>query len=263
MSRPSKPATKLGTGMSVQAEVVPTESTAPRPPHRTTVHLSDSAVEALVGQIKELIETRNLSVGDPLPSERELGEMFSSSRTTVREAMRILKTYGVVDVRPKVGAIITDRRMDAVFDLYSFNTLELSRETFLDTQGLRRLIEVGGIDILLDRVTDDDIAELRSINDAMHAETTPVGAAQHDFRFHARLVGIMQNRQIDQMYRVMKPVMLMIMENGVSRRKFDGANYMQHAGIVDALEARDRLAFQYRASEHLEMGLALFREEET
>src|SRR5690349_6641004 len=102
------------------------------------VHLYDSAVETLVGQIKALIDKRNLGVGDPLPSERELGEMFTSSRTTVREAMRILKAYGVVDVRPKVGAVIIDRRMDAVFDLYSFNTLELNRQTYLDTQSFRR-----------------------------------------------------------------------------------------------------------------------------
>lgn len=233
-----------------------------RPLRKTSVHLADSAVEVLVGQIKELIEARNLGVGDPLPSERELVEMFTSSRTTVREAMRILKAYGVVDVRPKVGAVIIDRRMDAVFDLYSFNTLELSRQTFLDTQGFRRLIEVGSIDILLDRTTPEDLAELRAINEAMHAESTPVAAAKHDFRFHARLVSIQGNRQVDEMYRVMKPVMLLIMENGISRKKFDGANYTQHAGIVDALEARDRLAFQYRATEHLEMGLALFKDEE-
>ena len=55
------------------------------------VHLYDSAVETLVGQIKAMIDKGNLGVGDPLPSERELGETFSSSRTTVREAMRILK----------------------------------------------------------------------------------------------------------------------------------------------------------------------------
>lgn len=231
-----------------------------RPLRKSSVHLADSAVEVLVGQIKELIDTRNLGVGDPLPSERELVEMFTSSRTTVREAMRILKTYGVVDVRPKVGAVIIDRRMDAVFDLYSFNTLELSRETYLDTQGFRRLIEVGSVDALIEKATAEDIQSLRSINDAMQAEETYASAAQQDFRFHARLVGIAGNRQVEEIYRVMKPVMLMIMENGVSRAKFHGANYTQHAGIVDALEARDRLAFQYRATEHLEMGLALFKE---
>jgi GntR family transcriptional repressor for pyruvate dehydrogenase complex len=233
-----------------------------RPQHTGNVHLADSAVEVLVDQIKELIDGRNLGVGDSLPSERELCEMFTSSRTTVREAMRILKAYGVVDVRPKIGAVIIDRRMDAVFDLYSFSTLELSRQTFLDTQGFRRLIEVGGIDTLLDRATPDDIADLRAINDAMQAEEAMSRAAQQDFSFHARLVSILGNRQIDEMYRLMQPVMLKIMENGISRRKFGGANYNQHAGIVDALEGRDRLAFQYRATEHLEMGIALFKDEE-
>jgi DNA-binding FadR family transcriptional regulator len=240
--------------------VVPLVS-AERPRNqRGDVHLADSAVESLVGQIKALIDTRNLGVGDPLPSERELCEMFSSSRNTVREAMRILKTYGVVEVRPKVGAVIIDRRMDAVFDLYSFNTLELSRETFLDTQGLRQLIEVGAIDTLFGNATPDDIAALRAINDAMQAETTIERAAQQDFRFHSRLVAILGNRQINEMYRIMKPVMLKIMENGVNRRKFGEENYSEHASIVDALETRNRLAYRYRVSMHLEAGLALFKD---
>ncbi len=232
------------------------------PRTHSRVHLANSAVETLVSHIRTLIDEQNLGVGDALPSERELTEMFSSSRNTVREAMRILKAYGLVDVRPKVGAVIIDRRMDAVFDLYSFNSLELSRKTFLDTQGFRRLIEVGGIDLLLDQATPDDIAELRSINDQMPEQTDYAGAAQQDYRFHLRLVSILDNRQIVEIYRVMKPVMLKIMENGVSRAKFDGINYAQHAAIVDALEARDRLAFQYRMAEHLEMGLALFKEEQ-
>ena len=234
-----------------------------RLPRRSSVHLADSAVEVLVGQIKDLIDARGLGVGDPLPSERELGEMFSTSRTTVREAMRILKTYGVVEVRPKVGAVIIDRRMHAVFDLYSFSTLELSRQTFLDTQGFRRLIEVGGIDTVLDKATEQDLLDLRAINDAMRSEDTVARAAQQDFRFHARLVSILDNRQIDEMYRIMKPVMLKIMESGLNRRQFGEQNHSQHAGIIDALEARDRLAFQYRAAEHLEAGLALFKEDAT
>jgi DNA-binding FadR family transcriptional regulator len=224
------------------------------------VHLADSAVESAVQEIKSLIDSRNLGVGDALPSERELCEMFALSRTTVREAMRILKTYGVVEVRPKVGAIIIDRRMDAVFDLYSFNTLELSRQTFLDTQGFRQLIEVGSVDTLFERATAADIAELRLINDAMREEEALLSAAPHDFRFHARLVGILGNQQIAEIYRIMQPVMLRIMENGVNRLKFGARNCEEHAGIVDALEARNRLAYQYRMSQHLEAGLALFKD---
>jgi DNA-binding FadR family transcriptional regulator len=150
--------------------------------------------------------------------------------------------------------------MDAVFDLYSFNTLELSRETFLDTQGFRQLIEVGSLDTLFSNTTPEDIAALRAINDAMNAEDTAERAALHDFRFHARLVAILGNRQINEMYRIMKPVMLKIMENGVSRRKFGGENYSEHAAIVDALEGRSRIGYQYRMTMHLEAGLALFKD---
>jgi DNA-binding FadR family transcriptional regulator len=229
--------------------------------HDRRVHLADSAVEAVVDQIKSLIDQRNLGVGDALPSERELCEMFSSSRNTVREAMRILKTYGVVEVRPKVGAIIIDRRMDAVFELYSFNTLELSRETFLDTQGFRKLIEVGATDTIFEKATAADVADLRAINDLMQAEETVEKASLQDFRFHARLVAIIANQQLNDIYRIMKPVMLKIMENGVSRWKFGSQNYDEHGAIVDALEARNRLAYQYRVAQHLEAGLALFKEE--
>ncbi len=249
--------------MIAQGNIIPLQGAeVARPLRKSSVHLADSAVEVLVEQIKGLIDSRNLGVGDQLPSERELGEMFSSSRTTVREAMRILKTYGVVDVRPKVGAVIIDRRMDAVFDLYSFNTLDLSMQTFMDTQGFRKLIELGAVDTLFERVTAEDVTELRAINDAMEAEETIEKASLRDFAFHARLVSILGNQQINDIYRIMKPVMLKIMENGINRRKFGATNYGEHAGIVDALEARNRFAYQYRVATHLEAGLALFKEEE-
>jgi DNA-binding FadR family transcriptional regulator len=188
--------------------------------------------------------------------------MFASSRNTVREAMRILKAYGVVDVRPKVGAVIIDRRMDAVFDLYSFNTLELSQKTFLDTQSFRQLIEVGSMETLFERATADDVAELRDINEQMFAAETIEKAARQDFRFHSRLVAITGNLQIMNIYRMMQPVILRIMESGVNIRKFGETNHREHGAIIDALEARERLTYRYLVTMHLEAGLALFKEED-
>ena len=48
-----------------------------------------SAVDQVVSQIRELIDTDGLTVGDKLPTERELCERFAISRNTVREAMRM------------------------------------------------------------------------------------------------------------------------------------------------------------------------------
>jgi DNA-binding FadR family transcriptional regulator len=221
----------------------------------------DTAVDTVVARIKEMFEQGNLKIGSTLPSERELCEICSASRATVREAMRILKAYGVVEVRPKSGAVIVDRRMETVFELFSFTTLEVSRKTFLDTQGFRQLIEVGCFDELVDRVTAADILELKTINDLMHATGSSHAAALEDFRFHATMVGILGNDQLNQLYRLTKPIIVNVMETVVIRGKFVETNHRQHAGIITALERRDRLSFQYRVAEHLSAGRYLFAEE--
>jgi DNA-binding FadR family transcriptional regulator len=86
-----------------------------------TQQLRSSAVDAMVTEIRGIISAGGLGVGDSLPTERELCERFSTSRNTVREAMRILKAYGLVEVRPKVGATIIDDRMARALELFSFD----------------------------------------------------------------------------------------------------------------------------------------------
>ena len=94
-----------------------------------------SAVDQVLAELRSLIADGGLTVGDRLPTERELCDRFNASRNTVREAMRMLKAFGVVEVRPKVGATIVDQRMNRAFDLFSFNVTEISRQTFDDIQG--------------------------------------------------------------------------------------------------------------------------------
>ena len=112
-----------------------------------------SAVDHVLAELRAMIADGGLKVGDRLPTERELCERFSASRNTVREAMRMLKAFGVVEVRPKVGATIVDQRMNRAFDLFSFNVTEISRQTFDDIQGFRELIETGAVMQIFDAAT--------------------------------------------------------------------------------------------------------------
>ncbi|WP_442864598.1 FadR/GntR family transcriptional regulator [Agrobacterium sp. LMR679] len=73
-----------------------------------------SAVERLIANIQRMISDRNLAFGDALPTERELGLMLGASRNTVREALQYLRAYGVIDIRPKTGAVLTNRQSHAV-----------------------------------------------------------------------------------------------------------------------------------------------------
>ncbi len=90
-----------------------------KPPKKEKLH------EAIVAQIKTLIHTKKLGVGDRLPSERELAQLFNVSRVVVRESLRSLEQSGLIEVRPGStgGAFITYNvhkpLFDAAYDLFN------------------------------------------------------------------------------------------------------------------------------------------------
>ena len=219
-----------------------------------------STVDALVQDIRAMMRAEKLGVGDRLPTERELGERFQASRNTVREALRTLKAYGLIDVRPKVGAVIIDRAMEAVFDLFAF-AMEVSRETFTDVQGFRRLVEVGiGEQVIMD-ATPPDLVRIDALNAQLRDAATAAEAAEFDYRFHAELVALARNRTLDDIYRLLKPVIVRLMLLGKTRRPTLADTFDDHAGIMDALRRRDRVAYAYRMSRHLEFGARFIAEQ--
>ncbi|WP_170121486.1 FadR/GntR family transcriptional regulator [Silicimonas algicola] len=226
---------------------------------QTTRSETGSAVDGVVESIRALIGRDGLTVGDSLPTERELCDAFGASRNTVREAMRILKAYGIVEVRPKVGATIIDNRMASAFEMFSFNVLDLSPKTFSDIQGFRALLEVSSVETLFERMTPSDLAELRRINtkltDMPHVDV----ASEYDFEFHTKLMSLLDNKAILDVYGLMKPVILRIMKMGKSRRTFETTTYREHEAILAAAEAGDRLGYQYLMKTHLNAGYALFQ----
>ena len=62
----------------------------------------------LVNQIEGAILDGRLKVGDKLPPQRELVEMFQTSRASLREALRVLEQKGLIDIKLGVsgGAVI-------------------------------------------------------------------------------------------------------------------------------------------------------------
>jgi DNA-binding FadR family transcriptional regulator len=67
---------------------------------------------------------------------------------------------------------------------------------------------------------------------------------------------VLGNRAVRDAYEIMKPVIIRIIESGKTRRTFADETFHEHAGVLDALEARDRIAYQYRLQRHLEFGFA-------
>lgn len=237
---------------------VSNDMTGATPPGKSRAR---SAVEVLVSDIRALIARKGLGVGDTLPSERELCERFSTSRNTVREAMHMLKAYGMVEVRPKIGATIIDNRMARAFDLFSFNNAQISLDTFADIQGFRCMIEVDSAERIFDHVTPEHIQALVQANETMGAAASKEEASEADFTFHTRLVAIIGNKAVMEIYSIMKPVIIAIMEKGKSRQDFRTSTYQQHRDVIRALENRDRISYQYALQYHLHLGFNTFGHE--
>lgn len=53
-----------------------------------------------------ILEEKRFQEGDKLPNEMELAELLSVSRVTLREAIRILCTRGLVEIRLRPGVLM-------------------------------------------------------------------------------------------------------------------------------------------------------------
>ena len=82
----------------------------------------ESAVDLVVNSIKQLLMERTLKPGDKLPSELEISEELRVSRGSVREAMKILSAFGLVDIRVGNGTYVCETPGNTTMDslLFSF-----------------------------------------------------------------------------------------------------------------------------------------------
>lgn len=210
-----------------------------------------SQVDRVVDQIRNLIGAQSLSVGDSLPTERELCEMFGASRNTIREALRVVKTYGFIDTQTRTGAVISDRSHEAIRELFAFQ-LQLSPASFLDVQGFRRIVEVGLGDQVLQSASDADFDQLDAINSRILNATSAQEAADCDFAFHFALIELTGNRTLTETYRLLTPVIGHVMTVGKKNASVLGETFRAHGEIIAAMRSRDRIAYAYLMSRHLE-----------
>ncbi|WP_292569845.1 FCD domain-containing protein [Mesorhizobium sp.] len=221
---------------------------------------SRSAVDTAAGRILDLIRARQLNVGDVLPTERELSEITGASRNTVREALRTIRTYGLIEPKPRVGAVLADGQSIAIQNFFAAH-LDVSRSSFADIQGFRRIIEVGIGDHIVLNATNEQIEVLDEINARIVESRSIEEAAENDFNFHMALVALADNRMLTDIYSFLSPVILRIMTIGKEMRPVLADTRAAHGEIIAALRARDRLAYAYLMSRHLDFALRFLPEE--
>ncbi|HSL60411.1 MAG TPA: FadR/GntR family transcriptional regulator [Desulfotignum sp.] len=121
----------------------------------------------VVDQIQEAIVSGKLAPGTRLPAERDLKEMFNTSRGTLREALRVLEQKGLIEIKLGVagGAIV--KRMDGDPLMESLALLIQSGEVSLEHLSEFRIkIEGSLVALATERATAEDIIELERLQDS-------------------------------------------------------------------------------------------------
>lgn len=218
-----------------------------------------NTVSAVIDVIRGKIRSGELAEGDTLPPERDLAETLGVSRTTLREALRVLKAYGVIETRQKVGATVVNRGLAAALEIQSF-CAQHSRTSFLDIQQFRRLVEVGSMAEIVARIAPGDIAALRELVGSMTRDLPPERLARMDLAFHRRLLEIAGNQTVLQVYDVLEQPIVEIMTFGKTSRD-DSVTDRSHVALLDALQAADEKTARRLMSDHLDIGLRYLAEE--
>lgn len=152
---------------------------------------SDRLYVKVAEQLSKLIDNEAIKPGERFPSERELAEQFGVSRPTIREAMIALELSGVIEIRTGSGIYVTHQKTKITPELSDkgvgpFEILEI-----------RYIVEAEACALAAARITEEQIAELRSVVDEMEEEQKQANASEKaDQKFHSIIAKACQNSAI-------------------------------------------------------------------
>lgn len=149
-----------------------------------------SVAEEITARLEHLID-EHYPPGQKLPTERKLAQLFSVSRTTVREALAELEQRRRVERHQGRGTIVLDVPESAL-RLHNELTSVVAQEA-RDVAELRRVIEPRIASLAAARASKSDLVLMREILTASHDRVTASESLHLDLQFHRRVAQASRN----------------------------------------------------------------------
>ena len=199
--------------------------------------------EEVAELLRQRIFQRELEPGSWI-DELKIAEEYGISRTPLREALKVLAAEGLVTMKVRRGAYVT----------------EVSDQDLADVYHLLGLLESDAAGVVAERASAAQLDELRALHAELEAAAAPGKVDREHFfaineRFHMRLLAIANNRWRDQMVADLRKMMKLNRHNSLLKAGRIDESLKEHRALMAAIEARDPQAAVTRMREHFRSGL--------
>ena len=201
------------------------------------------APRALYEEVAELLRQRifqrELEPGSWI-DELKIAEEYGISRTPLREALKVLAAEGLVTMKVRRGAYVT----------------EVNEKDLRDVYHLLSLLESDAAGVVAERASAAELRELQTL----HAELESAVDDRETFfaineRFHMRILEISDNRWRSQMVADLRKVMKLNRHNSLFKQGRIEDSLSEHRAILDAMLARDAEGTRRAMQAHFAQGL--------
>jgi DNA-binding GntR family transcriptional regulator len=201
------------------------------------------APRALYEEVAELLRqrifSRELEPGGWIDEVR-LAQEYGISRTPLREALKVLAAEGLVTMKVRRGAYVT----------------EVSERDLAEVYHLLALLESDAAAVVAERATDAERKELHKLHRELEAAVQDRGRffALNE-RFHLRLLELASNRWRNQMVADLRKVMKLNRHNSLLKSGRIEESLAEHRAVMEAIAQRDPEATRECMQRHFRSGL--------
>ncbi|MDI9330877.1 MAG: GntR family transcriptional regulator [Alphaproteobacteria bacterium] len=195
--------------------------------------------EEVAERLRQRIFSRELEPGSWI-DEIRLAQEYGISRTPMREALKVLAAEGLVTMKVRRGAYVT----------------EVNEKDLTDVYHLLSLLEADAVTEVTRRIQDEQMRELV----ALHQELSLALDDRQRFfaineRFHLRLLEMADNRWRMQLVADLRKVMKLNRHQSLFKTGRVQDSLAEHQALLDAMLARDPDLASQRMREHFANGL--------
>ena len=193
--------------------------------------------------IRERILSGELNPGDKLPSEQEMSDLFSVSRQTIRESLRVLEMQGLILIRNGIGggAFVAEVSINVAWQSMT-NYLHQQSMTLNHLFETRKLLEPYFVDIAVIKMTAADHAELADVleRQKLSLEKKDIPSLRKaEIQFHRLLAIPSQNPLLRLIFDFVESLLEDAKTKLNTSQDFSEKVIDQHIRIYEAVRSRD------------------------